>query len=229
VKLKFLNLSLQNVKAAELQDDGTFEGYASVFGEVDSYGEVVKKGAFKASLKAWAKRGKLPAMLWQHDSKNVIGKWLEMKEDDIGLRVKGQIALSVPQGAAAYALIKMDAVDGLSIGFVATEWTTDSKSDLVTLDVIDLWEVSIVTFPAGSSARVDGVKAIAEYGKLPTVREFEAALGELGFSNSRAEIIVSKGYAYLLRQRDSAAQASDAKTILDGLVETIRSTPRKSP
>lgn len=208
MKLKFLNLPF-SLKAADLAEDGTFTGYASVFGEVDSYGEIVKKGAFKASLKAWAKRGKLPAMLWQHDSRQPIGIYTAMAEDDIGLKVSGKIALDVPQGQAAYALLKMGAVDGLSIGFVATEWTTDNKSSTVTLDVIDLWEVSIVTFPAGNSARIEGVKACAEYGKLPSMKEFEAALGELGFSNNRATIIASKGYRFLLEQGDPASTKRD--------------------
>lgn len=216
MKLKFLNLPF-TIKAADLAEDGTFSGYASVFGEIDSYGENVQKGAFKASLKAWAKRKKLPPMLWQHDSKQPIGVFTKMIEDDIGLYVEGKMALPVPQAQAAYALIKMGAVDGLSIGFVATEWTTDTKTDMVTLTTIDLWEVSVVTFPAGASARIEGVKAIAEYGKLPTIREFEAALGELGFSNSKAQIIASKGYAYLLQQGEPVALPTDAKSIVASL------------
>lgn len=221
MKLKFLNMPF-TVKAADLAEDGTFSGYASVFGEVDSYGEIVKKGAFKASLKAWAKRGKLPPMLWQHDSRQPIGIYTKMVEDDIGLRVEGKIALDVPQGQAAYALMKMGAVDGLSIGFVATEWTTDTKTETVTLDIIDLWEVSVVTFPAGSSARIDGVKACAQYGKLPTMKEFEAALGELGFSNANALVIVSKGYRHLLAESESRAAPSDGKSMLEGILETLR-------
>lgn len=221
MKLKFLNLPF-TIKAADLAEDGTFSGYASVFGEIDSYGEIVKKGAFKASLKAWAKRKKLPPMLWQHDSRNPIGIFTKMEEDDTGLKVEGKIALDVPQGAAAYALLKMGAVDGLSIGYVATEWTTDSKSDTVTLDVIDLWEVSVVTFPAGASARIEGVKAIADWGKLPTMKEFEVALGELGFSNKDATIITSKGYRFLLAQSESVAPPSDSKTIAEAILDTIR-------
>jgi hypothetical protein len=127
---------------------------------------------------------------------------MTMTEDTKGLRVEGQLALGTPDGDTTYKLMKMDAVDGLSIGFVATEWTTDKKSDVVTLDVIDLWEVSVVTFPAGASARIDGVKTVAGYGKLPTLKEFEGILGELGFSNSQATAIASKGLAPLLRERE---------------------------
>lgn len=217
MKLKFLNLPF-TIKSTELSDDGMFTGYASVFGEVDSYGENVAKGAFKASLKAWKKKGKLPPMLWQHDSRNPIGIYTAMEEDDIGLKVSGKIALDVPQGQAAYALLKMGAVDGLSIGFVATKWTEDTKTQQITLTTIELWEVSIVTFPAGDSARIDGVKAIAKYGKLPPIREFETALGELGFSNSEAEIIASKGYAHLLRRGDPAAESIDAKSLVASLL-----------
>ena len=223
MKLKFLNLPL-TVKAANLQDDGTFTGYLSVFGEVDCYGEVVQKGAFKASLKTWARRGKLPPLLWQHDSRQPIGVFTKMVEDDVGLAVEGKLALDVPQGQAAYSLLKMGAIDGLSIGFVATTWATDKKSDIVTLEVIDLWEGSLVTFPAGPSARVNGVKACAEYGKLPSLKDFETALGELGFSNRDATIITSKGYAHLLRLGEPGQQPTDVKSVLDGLLETISSS-----
>ncbi len=206
-----LHSSVLEVKTTDIQPDGTFTGYASVFGEVDSYGEITVKGSFAKSLKAWGKKGKLPAMLWMHNQGIVIGKWVSMVEDDYGLLVKGQLALDTPKGAEAYALLKMGALDGLSIGYVATEWTVDTKAGTVTLDVIDLWEVSIVTFPAGESARVEGVKSLVHDGKLPTLQEFENHLREAGFSKTQATAIAGKGLACLLRQRE--AESDDRKSI----------------
>jgi HK97 family phage prohead protease len=192
-----------SLKEADVQTDGTFTGYASVFGEVDSYKEVVPKGAFKASLKAWAKKGQLPRLLWMHRSDSPIGIYTKMVEDDKGLYVEGQLSLETTKGKEAYVLLKMGALDGLSIGYVATEWTENKKTGIVTLDVIDLWEVSLVTFPAGPSARVDGVKSILSEGKLPSLKEFESFLREAGFSNTQAKAIAGKGLAHLGRQREA--------------------------
>lgn len=193
-----------DVKEFTLSDDGTFEGYASIWGEVDSYDEVVRKGAFADSLRTWSAKGKLPAMLWQHDQKQPIGVWLEMREDSRGLRVKGRLSLEPgSKGAEVYALLKMGAVDGLSIGYVATKWEENTKSGVVTLTQIDLWEVSVVTFPAGPSARVDGVKSLKKEGTLPTMSEFEDHLREAGFSKSEAAAIAGNGLKYLLRQREA--------------------------
>lgn len=201
-----------------LSEDGTFEGYASIFGEIDSYKEIVVSGAYKKTLKAWKTQGKLPRMLWQHDRKEPIGVWLEMSEDAKGLRVKGKLALDTTRGREVYALLKMGAVDGLSIGYDATKWEVDEKKGLIYLTEIDLHEVSIVTFPAGPTARVDGVKSLKKEGKLPSMREFEEYLREAGFSNNEAKCIASKGLAPLLRQREAESITRDQ---LDSLLEGI--------
>lgn len=206
MKVKYLNQAF-NVKDAEVGADGTFTGYASIWGEIDSYNEVVAKGAFTASLKDYAKRGKMPNMLWQHRSDKPIGVWLTMVEDAKGLKVTGRLALDIEQGAEAYALLKLGAIDGLSIGYVATKWEEDTKTNVVTLTEINLWEVSLVTFPAGPSARVDGVKNALEHGKLPSLKDFEAFLrDEAGFSKTQAAAIAGKGLSHLLRQREADSQ-----------------------
>jgi len=211
MKMKFLNQAL-DLKDAEVQADGTFSGYASIWGEVDSYNEVVAKGAFTASLKDYAKRGKMPNLLWQHRSDKPIGVWLTMVEDAKGLKVTGRLALDTAQGAEAYALLKLGAIDGLSIGYVATKWEEDTKTGIVTLTEINLWEVSLVTFPAGPGARVDGVKNALEHGKLPTLKDFEAFLrDEAGFSKTQAAAIAGKGLSHLLRQREADSQNRDLK------------------
>lgn len=201
------------IKASDVQPDGTFTGYASVFGEVDSYDEITVKGSFTASLKAWAKKGRMPAMLWMHDPRQPIGVWKSMVEDNKGLLVTGQLALDTEKGAEAYALLKMGAIDGLSIGYLCTKWTEDTKTGTIMLDVIELFEVSIVTFPAGDSARVEGVKSLVQDGKLPTLQEFEDHLREAGFSKTQASAIAGKGMAYLLRQRE--AESDNRKSITE--------------
>ncbi|MEN6587905.1 MAG: HK97 family phage prohead protease [Sulfuricella sp.] len=140
-------------------DDGTVEGYGSVFGVRDNYDDVIAKGAFIQSLKDHKAAGTMPAMLWQHDADKPIGVWTEMVEDEKGLRIKGQLAMETVKGKEAHALLKMGALNGLSIGFMSKEWAYDRDTEVRTLTAIDLWEVSLVTFPANEKARVTNVKA----------------------------------------------------------------------
>lgn len=140
-------------------DDGTVEGYGSVFGVRDNYDDVIAKGAFIQSLKDHKASGTMPAMLWQHDADKPIGVWTEMVEDEKGLRIKGQLAMETVKGKEAHALLKMGALNGLSIGFMSKEWAYDRETEVRTLNAIDLWEVSLVTFPANEKARVTNVKA----------------------------------------------------------------------
>ena len=217
---KFLTTAF-NVKNAQLSADGSFTGYGSVFGEVDSYDEVVQKGAFAKSLKSYAAKGKSPKMLRGHDTNQIIGSWKGLTEDDVGLRVEGQLALELNAAKEAYALLKMDALDGLSIGYVATKWEENKKTGITTLTEIDLWEVSLVTFPAGPSARVDGVKSALECGKLPSLKEFEEYLREAGFSRTEAAAVAGKGLSHLLRQREAEGQSRELK--LDDVLSVIQS------
>lgn len=145
------------IKAAG--DDGTVEGYGSVFGVRDNYDDVIAKGAFIQSLKDHKAAGTMPAMLWQHDADKPIGVWTEMVEDEKGLRIKGQLAMETVKGKEAHALLKMGALNGLSIGFMSKEWAYDRDTEVRTITAIDLWEVSLVTFPANEKARVTNVKA----------------------------------------------------------------------
>ncbi|WP_047244135.1 HK97 family phage prohead protease [Chromobacterium subtsugae] len=141
-----------------VNDDGFFSGYASVFGVVDSYGDVVAKGAFAESLAAWAGKGRLPALLWQHRMDEPIGLYTAMREDDVGLYVEGQLALKTMRGAETYELMKMKAISGLSIGYVTRDDSWDRVTDVRTLKKVDLWEASVVTMPANDSARIGDVK-----------------------------------------------------------------------
>ncbi|WP_374393531.1 HK97 family phage prohead protease [Tabrizicola sp.] len=129
------------------------EGYASLFGKTDQGGDVVQKGAYAASLKRLGVRGGRVKMLWQHDPGQPIGVWDEVKEDAAGLWVKGRILTEVEKGREVAALVQAGAIDGLSIGYRTVRAERDGKGQRL-LSELELWEVSLVTFPMLPEARV---------------------------------------------------------------------------
>ena len=132
--------------------EGRFAGYASAFGMVDESGDVVMPGAFAKSL---ARRGRAGVrMLFQHDPKEPVGVWEAIREDSFGLWVEGRLVPGVPRADALRRLIERRAVDGLSIGFRTVRATRDGKGGHRKLWQIDLWEISIVTFPMLDRARI---------------------------------------------------------------------------
>jgi len=136
-----------------LQEGHVVEGYASVFGQVDRGGDVVEPGAFAASLARLAVEGGRVKMLWQHDPAAPIGVWDEVREDRRGLYVKGRLVREVTRGREAAALVAAGALDGLSIGYRTRRADRDGQGRRRLLD-LELWEVSLVTFPMLPEARV---------------------------------------------------------------------------
>ena len=134
-------------------DGVRIEGYASVFGQVDQGGDLVAPGAYARSLQALAGAGRAVKMLWQHDPREPIGVWDEVREDGRGLFVRGRILTDVARGREAAALIGAGAIDGLSIGYRTVKAAKDEAGRRV-LAELDLWEVSLVTFPMLPEARV---------------------------------------------------------------------------
>lgn len=206
------------IKAAG--DDGTVEGYGSVFGVRDNYDDVIAKGAFVQSLKDHKAAGTMPAMLWQHDADKPIGVWTEMVEDEKGLRIKGQLAMETVKGKEAHALLKMGALNGLSIGFMSKEWAYDRETEVRTLTAIDLWEVSLVTFPANEKARVTNVKSADE---MATPKDAEKALRDAGFSKSDATAFVSRVMRMGEVRSDSANSTAVAMKAADRLLRSLTS------
>ena len=143
---------------------GMFEGYASLFDTADLGRDVVAPGAFAGSLRARGPAG--VKMLWQHDAAEPIGSWLSIVEDARGLMVRGQLNLAVARAREVLALMREGAVDGLSIGFRTRKAVTERTTGLRWLHAVDLWEISIVTFPMHPGARVTAVKRM-----LPVARE----------------------------------------------------------
>jgi uncharacterized protein len=140
-------------KGLVVRDGTLLEGYASLFGRRDQGGDVVQKGAYSASLAALSTAGRRVKMLWQHDPSQPIGVWDEVREDATGLWVKGRILPEVDRGREAVALLAAGAIDGLSIGYRTLRAERDGKGHRI-LSELELWEVSLVTFPMLAEARV---------------------------------------------------------------------------
>lgn len=209
-----LTCNLRELKFAA--DEGaqamSFTGYGAVFGNVDSYGDVIEAGAFSKFL-ADVKAGNQPwpAMLSQHggwqmsaEDMTPIGVWTDFAEDGHGLKVTGQLA-DTPRGLEMYKLMKMSprpAIDGMSIGYIAKEWEPRSKPEdpKRKLKRIDLIEVSIVTRPANGKARVESVK------NDWTERDFERLLTrDAGLSRSEALVVINQGFKSLIAMRDAGS------------------------
>ncbi len=141
---------------ASVEPDGTIVGYASLFGEVDQARDMMMPGAFAASLRQRDIR-RVP-MLFQHDPAEPIGIWLELREDYRGLFARGRLIPDVARAREVLALLRAGASDGLSIGFRTVKGRIDPRTRIRKLDAVDLWEISIVTFPLLAGARVRAVK-----------------------------------------------------------------------
>jgi uncharacterized protein len=157
MKIKHKAFTLEKIEVKEAEDGArTIEGWASTFGNKDSYGDIILPGAFADSIKE-----RNPKMLWQHNSDELVGVWDSATETQQGLYVKGRLA-DTPRGNEAYTLAKMGALDSMSIGYSTVEADYDYEAGTRTLKTLELWEVSLVTFPANDQATITSVKAMAE-------------------------------------------------------------------
>ncbi|MEO1793986.1 MAG: HK97 family phage prohead protease [Pseudomonadota bacterium] len=198
-EVKFCALDLKEVTL-----EGVFEGYASLFDREDLGRDVVKRGAFRETV---AKRGVDGIrMLFQHDPAQPIGVWQRIHEDARGLHVRGRLMSDVAKGREVLSLMRAGAVDGLSIGFRASRVRQDRKTGTRHLIKVDLWEISVVTFPMQPEARVSSVKAHPFAGKPPSEREFERWLTQdAGFSRSDARALMRDGLKGLKARRDAGS------------------------
>ncbi|TXC73958.1 HK97 family phage prohead protease [Sphingorhabdus soli] len=209
-RLKVRDFDL-DLKADGVAEDGTFTGYGSVFGVVDSYNEVVAPGAFADSLKELQAKGRKIPVLWQHMEREPIGAYDEVVEDGHGLKVAGRLLIDgVARAKEAQQLMQAGIVSGLSIGYWVRESSFDEKTKIRTLERLDLVEISLVTFPACDDARIEAVKMKLAHGQLPELPEFEKYLREAGFSKSQAAAVANRGLGHLLRSESEGAAASGA-------------------
>lgn len=185
-------------------NDGVFEGYASVFGVVDQGLDMVERGAFAKTLGT-----RKVKMLWQHEPDKPIGVWDDIHEDEKGLFVRGRLIPDVEKGREAMALLKAGAIDSMSIGYrtIEAEATTANGRGVRKLTEIDLFEISLVTFPMLPDAKVTDVKSIT------TERDFERFLRDAGYSRKEATAITLHGFKALLNQRDADEETAQAEGI----------------
>ena len=217
---KSLKLSDAELK---LDDErGTFAGYASVFGGVDSYGDTIVRGAYDYTLRTNGK----PKMFFNHDAFALpIGKWTVAKEDEKGLWVEGELTAGNPQAEAVRAALKHGTVDGLSIGYYLKKGDYDETDEgRVIRRVSRLAEVSVVTFPADSAARIDTASVKAEdLDEVETIRDFERLLRDAaGLSKSAAAAIVARAKV-VFGGRDARAEGAADETVILQRLQRIAS------
>ena len=217
MELKYIERPFE-VKA--IDDEGVFSGYGSVFGNVDSYKEIVAPGAFADSLAEWKNSGRLPPVLWQHRAGEPVGPYLEMFEDTHGLFTKGQLLVNdVVRAKEARALMKAKAVNGLSIGFVVRDDSFDRVTGIRTLKKVDLWEVSIVTFPANPAAQIANVKsAIDALEDLDAVERYLCQAG--GFSRAQSKALLHRIKATSV-QRQAEPDEPELRAALEALQKSF--------
>lgn len=197
------------IKAAS--DTGVFEGFASIFGEKDLGGDVVEYGAFSRTLKG--RPAGAIKMLADHDPRARIGVWESIEEDEKGLRVRGRLLMEKQIAKDAYIDLKAGALDGLSIGYRTVKSTDDGRRRARLLKDVDLFEISLVTFPMLPSARVGMVKA-----EDLSIRDFEEGLlrGTLPpLTAKEAKALLAGGFKAIVPERD-------AEVSIDDVAERIR-------
>lgn len=197
----------------------TFTGYGAMFGNEDSYGDVIAKGAFTETLKEHKKAGTNPLMFLNHDmfGSLPIGKWVSMEEDDTGLKVIGEL-LDTTAGVDTYKALKAGAINGLSIGFRPTKWSMGQKQGdpRRMLEQVDLVEVSVVTLPANVKARVQDVKSFSEQDM--SVRDLEGLLRECGLTKSQAIAVAAQ-----FESKADVATKADEQSTLDSIERLLNS------
>jgi uncharacterized protein len=186
---------------------GNIEGYGAIFGNEDTYGDIILRGAFAGTM------GKRKVkMLWQHDTAQPIGVWEEMREDDRGLWMRGRILPGIAKGKEAIELMSSGAIDGLSIGYRTVD--AEYKDGNRIVKEVDLWEVSIVTFPANEMS-------LASVKSIETERDLERVLIEHGMSRRSAKAVAAYGKGYL-SLRDAEDGNPDDGLRDAGLIEALQ-------
>ena len=201
-------------KGIDAEEDGSFEGYGSVFNNKDLGNDVIKYGAFSESIKS--KKPKQIKLLYQHKTDEPIGVIDSLEEDSRGLKIKGRLAMKTQKGKEVYELMKMGALDSMSIGYRLSpdDYKYNDKLKKRTISRVDLMEICMVTFPMNPKAKITKVK-LAEM----DVRELEKYLCDIGMTNSVAE--QSAGVLFKSFNREVNEQG-DLVNSLQHLIDTIK-------
>ena len=213
-------------QVSDVSDEGTITGYGSVFGALDQGNDIVMPGAFSKSLAA---RGNKPIpMLWNHYDSFPIGKWTDVSEDDRGLKLTGRFTLASQKAQEIHALAKDEVISGLSIGYRTKQAETDETTGVRRLKELELWEVSVVTFPMLVDAQIDTVKSDGSIGLDEFLalsdREQERILTKRDarqLSRSAAIALMRDGIPAMQAKRD-AGEATAAQRMLSSVLNDIR-------
>ncbi len=196
--------SIEGLKAIE---DGLVEGYASVFGKIDSYGDTIAPTAYDKVIE----EKQIPLMFFNHDSSEIpIGKWTSISKDDIGLKVIGQLDLSQQKAQEVYNAVKFGSISGLSVGMSVNpeQYEKLDENCWIIKEVKKLYEVSIVNFPADDFARILNCKSI-NFDACNNVTDFEKRLRDAGCSRNEAKSLISVAKRVLINQREADEKADE--------------------
>jgi HK97 family phage prohead protease len=155
----FETKNIEGFEIKSIDEAGRFYGYASVFNLEDSFHDVILPKAFAGTLERKSNIGREIKLLWQHSPEKPIGVFDKIEEDSVGLYVEGRILMDVEKGREAYALMKSGAISGLSIGYSVKNASIDKNTGVRTISEIDLFEISVVTFPANKYANITYIKS----------------------------------------------------------------------
>lgn len=215
-EVKFCRTDLKSVDCA-----GHFEGYASLFNRQDLGRDVVLPGAFRETLRNRGSTG--VRMLFQHDPNQPIGIWEKIYEDARGLFVRGRIMTDIAKGREVLSLMRAGALDGLSIGFRTEQGGRNKRTGVRRLAKVDLWEISVVTFPMLPGARISSVKSTGTTRPLPTPREFERWLThDAGLTRSQARAVMRDGLKGLDPMRDAGERSIMRRHLAEQIAEAAR-------
>ena len=219
MELKHIDFGL-SIKTVE--NDGVFEGYASTVGNVDRGGDVVEAGAFTKSLDQWKSQGRLPKMLWQHDPNKPIGVWEHMVEDAKGLKVRGRILTDITLGKDLHTLLKAGAIDSMSIGYRTIDADYDGPNAQVRrLKELELWEVSLVTFPMNEEAMVTAKH-------LRSKGDVERILRDAGVAGKFAKLVALYGFDEAIKRTETGRREADDPALAKALEDLRHNLKRKT-
>ena len=212
-----------------IADNGAFEGYASLFNREDLGRDVIAPGAFRETLSQRGPHG--VRLLFQHNPAEPIGAWQSLTEDAKGLLVQGRLTTEVARAREVLSLMRAGAIDGLSIGFrVLKASPRDRQRGIRRIEKVDLWEISIVTFPMLPDARIRAVKSRPFADRPPTERQFEQWLTQdAGLTRSEARALMRHGLKGLAGMRDAVGQPNEEARLAARLATVARLLRAPSP
>jgi len=234
MEIKRISCPLVEVKADgdANSEEGVFSGYGSTFGNLDLGGDIIKAGAFEKSLNEWGQKGEMPFLLAFHDMSRPIGDWLEMREDEKGLFVRGKLWVNgdrrIEDAVMAYNMLRGTGQKTLSIGYRVNDYEMQESvnGSIRVIKEIDLVEVSVVPIPMNPQAKITAVKSLLDTeGKIVSKRDVERTLRDAGLSSRQSKAFIAGGYEALERDAKGEEEAVERDVQLDqsGILASLNS------